>query len=116
MAPVAVTTESADVYVIAAVTSKTLLRNTVVLFEREPMTVITDRLPVFPLKRIFSLFVMIECPQQPIIRVVAFTTLLTKPTLVGIVRLMAGETFDIGLLKLCIQMTGLAGSDAVNTD
>lgn len=79
------------------------------------MTGFTDELLVFSFQLIVGLSVVIEGPQQPVVGVVALAALLTHAPLMLIIRLMAGEAFNIRILELSTQMTGFTGGNAVNS-
>jgi hypothetical protein len=80
------------------------------------VTLFTNELLVFTLEWVIGLIVVIEGPQQPAVGGMAITTLLTHAFLMHIIRLVAGETLDIGFLELAAQVAQLTGSHTVDAD
>jgi hypothetical protein len=116
MATITMTSKAAAMYIITPVAAVTVVRRLFMLCQIRPMTLGTIDFTVLALERKLGLGIVIKGPQQPGIRVVALTTLLSHAALVGLIRLMTGKAGRIGLLKFGTQVTGLTSGNAVNTD
>jgi hypothetical protein len=80
------------------------------------MAVVAAKLFVTAIKRKIGLFVVIENPQSPAVRVMAKSTVLSQCGLVLVIGLMAGETPRFGILEDSGQVTLLAGRGCVQPD
>lgn len=104
MTTITAVTKTALMHIIRPMTAVALLRQLAVLFQRDPMTSLADKLSMFTLQWIICLGIVIKSPQQPTVWIVAIATLFTHAALVLIIRLVAGDTLDIRILKLRAQM------------
>lgn len=108
--------EAPAVNIIPSMAAVAVIRRLFVLSQISPVAGVAEDFIVSAFQGEIGLGIVIEGPQQPGIRIVAIAAVFTHPAFVDIFRTVAGETGDIGLLILRVQMTGFTGCDAMNAD